>query len=87
MWVVTFVTLAYVENDRHGRRAGLYHTIFKLKKNCTVISEMFKIVVGTENGRTQVFQCFSKFKSGVISVADDECLGCTSIGKTDENVD
>jgi hypothetical protein len=48
---------------------------------------MLKIVVGTENGRTQVFECFSMLKSCVTSVANAECLGCASTGKTDENVD
>jgi hypothetical protein len=67
------VTLAYLEYDRHGRIAGLHHTLFRLKKkNSTEISEMLKIGVGTENGRTQLFECFSKFKSGVTSVADAE---------------
>ena len=53
MWVVALVTLAYLEYDRHGR-IGLHHTLFRLKKNTTEISEMLKIVVGTENGRTQL---------------------------------
>jgi hypothetical protein len=49
------VTLAYLEYDRHGRIAGLHHTSFQFIyiKNPTEISEMLKIVVGTENGRTQ----------------------------------
>jgi hypothetical protein len=48
---------------------------------------MWKTAVGTENGRTQLFECFSKFKSGVTSVADAECVGCASTGTTGENVD
>jgi hypothetical protein len=49
---------------------------------------MLKIVVGTENGRTQLSEFLSKFKSGVTSVADAECLGCAPTGKAaDENVD
>ena len=66
----------YIYNSsipRHGRIAGLHHTLFKLKKYSTEISEILKIVVGTENGRTQRFEHFSKFKSGMTSVADAEC--------------
>jgi len=37
---------------RHGRIAGVHHTLFNLKKNSTEISEILKIVDGTENGRT-----------------------------------
>jgi hypothetical protein len=36
--------------------------------------------------RTQVFEWFSKFKSGVTSGEDAECLEHSSTSKTDENV-
>ena len=47
------MTLAYLDYDRHGGIAGVHHTLFKLKKNSTEISEMLKVVVRTENEKTQ----------------------------------
>jgi len=38
-------------------------------------------------GRTQVFERFTMFKSGVISAEIAECLGCPSVSRTDANVE
>jgi hypothetical protein len=37
--------------------------------------------------RTQVFEWFSKCKRGVTTVEDGKDLKCTSVSKTNENVD
>jgi hypothetical protein len=49
---------------------------------------MLKVAFGEETGgKTQVFECFSKFRSSVTVVEDVECLGCPLTSKTDERVD
>jgi hypothetical protein len=49
---------------------------------------MLKVAFGEQTmGRTQVFECFSKPKSCVTCVENDECSGCPSASRTDENMD
>jgi len=49
---------------------------FKLEKNATECYEMLKTAFGEQAiGRSQTFQCFSRFKAGRTSIDHDECSG------------
>jgi hypothetical protein len=49
---------------------------------------MLKVAFGEQTvGRTQAFDWFSKFKSGLISVKDADHSGHPMASKTDENMD
>jgi hypothetical protein len=37
--------------------------------------------------KKKFFECFSKFRSGVTSAENVECMECPSVSRTDENVD
>lgn len=53
---------------------------FKLGKSASKTVEMLKATFGALTvGRRRVFEWFFKFKSGVTSVENAECLGPTSV--------
>jgi hypothetical protein len=65
---VPFAISEYLENGRLEEE-HLCINIFNLGKNSTETSEMFEVAVGEQVvGRTQIFEWFLKFKSGVVSV-------------------
>jgi hypothetical protein len=56
---------------------------FKLGKDATETFKMLKACFGEQTmGRTQVFEWFSNFKSGVTSAEDAKCSGRPSTSKT-----
>jgi hypothetical protein len=60
---------------------------FKLEKSATKTLEILKAAFGELTmGRRQHFEWLSKFKSGLTSVENAECLGPTSVGTRYENM-
>jgi hypothetical protein len=80
------VTLAYLEYERHGRIAGMHHTLFPLKKKSTEISEMLKIVVGQEMGKHK-YLSISPSTKVVRPLSQLLNTQMCIIRQTDENVD
>jgi hypothetical protein len=61
---------------------------WKVGKSATEILEMLLEAFGENSlSRTEVFECYSRFKAGLVSVEDDERLERPSTRKTIENVE
>jgi hypothetical protein len=81
--------LSYKENSGFERTACLHQIMLSTGKyNATESFEMLKVAFGDQTvRRIQVFELFSKFRSGVTSVEVAEHLGCPLTSRTDESVD
>lgn len=59
-----------------------------LKNNATETLKKIKVTYGEQIvGRTQIFESFTKLKSGEIYVKDSQNSGCPLMSRTNEHVD
>jgi len=74
-------------SDRTEQRICL-RFCFRLVKTATEAHEMLQKAFKKEAlSRTQVFECFARFKRGEMSVEDHPHFGRLSTSRTDENVE
>jgi hypothetical protein len=75
----------YVEMT-NVKEQSMHIRFFKLDKTATQTYKMLKIAIRKETeNRTQTYDWFSKYRSGVMRVNSAECSGCTFSRKMSEN--
>ena len=78
---------AIIEKAYFREQRACIRFCFKLGKTATECYEMSKTAFGEQAiGRSQTFQCFSRFKAGGTSIDDDEHCGRPVFSSTPEMI-